>query len=118
LRFYTVDAGVVGVIDGCLIKIDSPGGNDAELFRCRKTWFAVNVQGVCDSELNFTNLVARWYGSAHDSRVFENSVLNTELEIGVSPGIILGDSGYPCLPYLMPPLAKPTTIPEKRLAFN
>jgi nuclease HARBI1 len=108
---------VVGAVDGTLIKISSPGGDSAELFRCRKTWFAINVQGVCDSELNFTNIVARWYGSAHDSRIFENCVLNAEIEYGQAPGLLLGDSAYPCMPYMMPPLRKPKTVSEIRYKF-
>ena len=109
--------GVVGVIDGCHIPIQSPGGNDAELFRNRKGFFSINVQGICDANLNFTNIVARWYGSAHDSRVFENSNVFSELESGEAPAMLLGDSGYPLLPFLMTPLKKPTTNAEKRFVF-
>ncbi|XP_035715090.1 putative nuclease HARBI1 [Folsomia candida] len=106
--------GVVGAIDGTHIPIVSPGGEDAGLFRNRKRVFSVNVQAVCDHQMIFTNLVARWYGSAHDSRIFENSKLCQDLENGTAPGILLGDAGYGCKPYLMPPLLRPTTVPEKR----
>ncbi|KAH1021511.1 hypothetical protein HUJ04_011016, partial [Dendroctonus ponderosae] len=35
---------VVGVIDCTHIKIESPGGSDAEVFRIRKGYFSINVQ--------------------------------------------------------------------------
>jgi len=75
--------------------------------------FSINVQAVCDHELNFTNLIAKWYGSAHDMRVLDNSTLSAELEMEKVPGILLGDAGYSCLPYLMTPLSSPTTQAEK-----
>ncbi|RZC40733.1 hypothetical protein BDFB_011510, partial [Asbolus verrucosus] len=36
---------VIGASDGSHIKIESPGGNDAEIFRNRKDYFSVNIQG-------------------------------------------------------------------------
>jgi hypothetical protein len=51
---------VFGVIDGTLIRIDSPGGDDAEIFRGRKNFFAINVQAVSDSKLKFKDIIARW----------------------------------------------------------
>jgi hypothetical protein len=85
-------SGVVGCIDGTHVQIESPGGDEA-LFRNRKGVFSINVQAVCDPDLNFTNVVARWYGSAHDSRMFENSIPHDKLQEKSSPGILLGDSG-------------------------
>jgi nuclease HARBI1 len=67
--------GVVGAIDCTHVKIDSVGGPNAELFRNRKDYFSINVQAVCDADLNFLNVAARWYGSAHDSRILEDSSL-------------------------------------------
>jgi len=64
--------------------------------------------------MKFTNIVSRWYGSAHDSRMFENSNLCMDLEEGKVPGILIGDSGYPCLPFLMPPISKPVTPEQKK----
>lgn len=75
--------GIVGAIDGCQITINSPAGIDAELFRNKKGYFSINVQAVCDWDMSFTNIVARWYGSAHDSRVFEDSHLYADLENGL-----------------------------------
>lgn len=51
---------VIGAIDCTLIPIDSIGGRDAEIYRCRKGYFALNVQTVCDAQLKIRNIVARW----------------------------------------------------------
>lgn len=60
--------GVVGAIDCTHIPIQAPKRENAELFRNRKGYFSVNVQAICDSNYKFTNIVARWPGSTHDSR--------------------------------------------------
>ena len=35
----------------------------------RKQFYSINVQAVCDSDAFITNIVARWPGSTHDSRI-------------------------------------------------
>jgi len=105
---------VIGSIDCTHIQINSPGGADAELFRNRKSFFSINVQGVCDANLIFTNLVVRWFGSSHDARIFDNSLLSAKFEAGLVPGLLLGDSGYPLLRYMMTPISKPTTPAQKK----
>ena len=62
--------GIVGAIDCTHIPLQSPGGDTAELFRNRKGVFSINVQAICDHDLILTNVVARWPGSTHDSRIF------------------------------------------------
>ena len=74
-QFSNEMPGVVGCIDCSHIPIISPGGEDAELYRNRKGYFSLNVQAVCDTKLMFTNIVCRWLGSTHDSRIFDNSAL-------------------------------------------
>ena len=108
---------VIGCIDGTHIPISSPGGEQAELYGNRKGYFSINVQAVCDATLCFTNIVCRWPGSTHDSRVFSNSALCCQLEDGSIDGIILGDSGYPCKKFLMTPLLDPRTSSERRYNF-
>ena len=93
--------GVVGCIDCSHIPIISPGGEDAELYRNRKGYFSLNVQAVCDTKLMFTNIVCRWPGSTHDSRIFDNSAFCSQFRNGLINGILLGDGGYPCRHYLM-----------------
>lgn len=73
--------GVIGTIDCTHIKICCPGGPNSELYRNRKGHFSVNVQAICSHDLKFTNIVARWPGSVHDSRIFRNSTLVQNLKI-------------------------------------
>lgn len=105
---------VIGAIDCTHIRIQSPGGDNGELYRNRKGYFSINCQVVCDARLRVRNIVARWYGSVHDSTIFADSALNAELINGnFGPNsYLLGDSGYPCKPYLLTPLLNPRTPAE------
>lgn len=113
----TLMQGVTGAIDGSHVRIISPGGANAELFRNRKDYFSINIQGVSNAKLMFTDIVARWYGSAHDSRVFQNSALYSKLESRVWNGILLGDGGYPCLPFLLTPFNS-RSVGDHNARFN
>ncbi|RWS18429.1 putative nuclease HARBI1-like protein, partial [Leptotrombidium deliense] len=85
-----------------------------ERFRNRKNRISINVQAVVDSDMRFLNLVARWPGSVHDSRVFSNSELYCILEEGNIEGHLLGDAGYPCKTYFMTPLSKCNSPAEEK----
>jgi hypothetical protein len=91
--------GVIGCIDGTHIPLCKPRNNpDPEIFRCRKGYFSLNVQVVAGPENKFYDVVARWPGSTHDSRIFGNSYLCTKLANGeFDNDLILADGGYPCL---------------------
>ena len=98
---------VSGVVDGTHISIQSPGGPNAELFRCRKGFFSFNVQVVCNEKLEIIDIVTGWPGSTHDSRVWNNSRLCLLFENGKKDGLLLGDSAYPLTPYMMIPYPHP-----------
>ncbi|KAL1436913.1 hypothetical protein MTO96_049210 [Rhipicephalus appendiculatus] len=108
--------GVTGCIDCTHVRIKSPGGEDAEVYRNRKGVFSVNVQVVAGPQLQFFNVVASWPGSVHDSRIFVNSLVRVLCEEHRVPGVLLGDMGYACFPFLMTPLADPGKYdtPERR----
>ncbi|XP_067208392.1 putative nuclease HARBI1 [Linepithema humile] len=96
---------VIGAIDCTHVKIQSPGGEEAEVFRNRKGFFSINVQAVCNSELQFQDIVSRWPGSTHDATIFNASRLHARFVEGeIQDGILLGDNGYPCTKFLMTPL--------------
>lgn len=97
---------VCGVIDGTHIKIQAPTKYEDQ-FVNRKNQHSINVQLVCDHENKITNVVAQWPGSTHDARILDESVLAREFEEGRHKGILLGDSGYPCRPWLMTPFRNP-----------
>ncbi|XP_050022879.1 putative nuclease HARBI1 [Dermacentor andersoni] len=115
-EFYTIARfpGVSGCIDCTHVPIRSPGGDEAEVFRCRKGYFSINVQAITGPRLQFFDVVASWPGSAHDSRIFDNSRARVQYEEGNVPGILLGDKGYPCRSYLMTPFRETQSSPQHR----
>lgn len=105
---------VIGAIDCKHVRIQSYGGENAELYRNRKGYFSINVQAVINARLEFIDIVTRWPGATHDSTIFNNSQIKALFEAGrFGDGILLGDSGYPNLPYLMTPLNNPVTPAEQ-----
>ena len=87
--------GVIGCIDGSHIPIVAPP-EDEFVFINRKGFHSINIQAVCDSNLFFRDVVARWPGSHHDSFIMEMSSLRNRFansEFGDSCWL-LGDSGY------------------------
>ncbi|KAG0717769.1 putative nuclease HARBI1 [Chionoecetes opilio] len=108
--------GYIGCLDGTLIPVRGPGGEEAELYRGRKGFYAYNVMDVCDASLCVINLVMHWPGSAHDSRVFIESQLCRTLQGGQYRGFLLGDSGYANRTYLLTPFPNPRAPHEGR--FN
>lgn len=61
-----------------------------------------------------TNVVAKWPGSTHDSRILRESTLGDQFERREHNGILLGDSGYPCKTWLLVPFANPNNRPQER----
>ncbi|XP_044597440.1 putative nuclease HARBI1 [Cotesia glomerata] len=105
---------VVGCIDCKHVKVESFGGDDAEIFRNRKGHFSINVQVICNARLEIIDIVARWPGSAHDSTIFNNSRIHNRFENNqFGNALLLGDSGYPNLSYLLTPLQDPQRPAEQ-----
>lgn len=105
---------VLGCVDGTQIPILAPRVNEY-VYVCRKGYHSLNVQGVCDAELRFTNIVAKYPGSSHDSFIWKNSSVCLYLQqMTVTGGWLLGDSGYPLSDCLMTPLNNATSVAEQR----
>jgi hypothetical protein len=65
----------------------------------------------------FTNVVAKWPGSTHDSHIFRTSSVAQDLAgTHLENGVLLGDRGYACMPFLMTPYLEPETQSQRR--FN
>ena len=77
MQFYEYGhiPGVIGCIAGCHVPIKCPSTPDAEVYRNRKNWFSINVQGVCTPNLEFSNIVVRWKGATHDFKDFSQLVI-------------------------------------------
>lgn len=106
----------IGCVDCTHIRIKNPDGQQPLLYCNRKGWYSLNVQVICDAKCRIRDIVARWRGSAHDARIWDESLVKEEMETGRIRGIILGDGGYPCRRYLLTPLLNPATPSEE--AYN
>ncbi|CAK1592229.1 unnamed protein product [Parnassius mnemosyne] len=105
---------VIGTMDCTHVRISSPGVDQAELFRIRKDYFSINVQTICNANLEIIDIVARWPGSAHDSTIFNNCCRKAKFEAGdYGEGIFLLDGRYAATSYSMPPLENPGTAVEQ-----
>ncbi|XP_052258927.1 putative nuclease HARBI1 [Dreissena polymorpha] len=97
---------VIGLIDGTHVRIQRPKNHEADFIN-RKGYHSLNVQMVCDHSKKVRSLTAKWPGSTHDARIWRECHLRNQFEQGAHNGFILGDSGYPCTPYLMTPFRTP-----------
>ncbi|XP_040072840.1 putative nuclease HARBI1 [Ixodes scapularis] len=116
-QFYAVDGfpGVVGAIDGTHVRIQGPPLHE-EVFVNRHFYHSINVELVVDARSRILNVVAKWPGSVHDSYVLSQSSVGENFATGAYGGLLIGDSGYPCRPWLMAPFRSPTTPAE--CAYN
>ncbi|XP_034944923.1 putative nuclease HARBI1 [Chelonus insularis] len=71
------------------------------------------VHVIVNSRLEIMDIVARWPGSAHDATVFDNSRIKRRFENGeFDNSLLVGDSAYSQVPFIMSPLQNPTTRAE------
>lgn len=104
---------LLGAIDCTHVPIKSPGGNNAEEWRNRKSQFSFNVQTVVSAKLKILDIVARWPGAAHDQTIFNNSYIKQRFLSGeFGNSMIVGDKGYENTSYLLTPLQNPNTPAE------
>ncbi|XP_036319952.1 putative nuclease HARBI1 [Rhagoletis pomonella] len=104
---------VIAAMDCTHVKILSPGGDDAEVYRNRKWFFSLNVQTLCDSHLNIMDIVAHFPGSTHDATKLRNSRIYSRFEGNeFGNAIVVADSGYPCNRWTMTPLLRVNTPTE------
>ena len=101
-------------IDGTHIRIKQPREIYIDYIN-RKGFPSINVQALCDYRYCFLDVVVKWPGSVHDSRIVLRSTVNNMLKNKVIPKCekvivageisvplcILGDSAYPLLPFVM-----------------
>lgn len=109
---------MVGVIDCTHVRIKAPTENE-EVYVNRKGYHSVNVQLVFDANDRVTDVVARWPGSTHDSRILEYSGIKDLFEGGHLPNgnyHLLGDSGYGAKRWLLTPYLAPQG--QQQIAYN
>ncbi|XP_056121345.1 putative nuclease HARBI1 [Rhinichthys klamathensis goyatoka] len=105
--------GVVGVIDGTHVRIIAPSEDEA-VFVNRKNFHSINVQIVFNAACKILDIVAKWPGSTHDVRMLSESGIRQLFERCYVPANchLLGDSGYPCKPWLLTPYLQPRQGPQ------
>ncbi|XP_037302325.1 putative nuclease HARBI1 [Manduca sexta] len=100
----------IGAMDCTHVRITSPGGDQAEIFRNRKGYFCINVQTICNANMEITDIVARWPRSCHDSTIFNNCYRKAIFYVRHNgDALLLVDYGYASTSYTMPPLENPKT---------
>ena len=97
---------VLGALDDMLIPIKAPTV-DEHLYICRKGFQELNVQAIAHANVTFSNIVAQWPGSTHDSYIWLNSNIRRKFENGIIQGYLLGDSGYGLQTYCLTPIGHP-----------
>ena len=77
-------------------------------------------QVICNADLVFINVIAKWPGSVHDARILRESMVFEAFERNQKPlqGLISGDSGYMLRDWLMTPVLHPQTRSEQRYNFS
>uniref|UniRef100_A0A8C4SDY6 Putative nuclease HARBI1 n=1 Tax=Erpetoichthys calabaricus TaxID=27687 RepID=A0A8C4SDY6_ERPCA len=104
----------IGVIDCTHVHIQVPHEREWQ-YKNRKGRHSL-VQLVANADLIITNCVVKWPGSVHDARILRESALYGKLQSNQPNGIILGDSAYPLLPWLMTPF--PVGNTPEQAGFN
>nr|XP_054932412.1 putative nuclease HARBI1 [Dermacentor andersoni] len=96
---------VVGAIDGTHIRIQAP----EEAHVNRHFYHSINVQLVVDANGLILDVVAKWSGGTHSTRMLTGSSLAICFDRGMHSGLLLGYSEYQCRPWLMTPFQTPDT---------
>ena len=87
------------------MQILKPGLHGDE-YICRKGLATINIHSTCDASELFTSVSANWPGSAHDSRIWNNTdvgalIANSgsgTLYASWTDALLLGDEGYGIAP--------------------
>ena len=67
--------GVLGLVHGTHIRIQKPSENEADYVN-RHFYHSINVQAICLPDGRFSDGLARFPGSVHDSRIWKLSGWN------------------------------------------
>ncbi|RVE41269.1 hypothetical protein evm_014081 [Chilo suppressalis] len=107
LRFYNKFGfpGVIGCIDGTHVAIVRPNEHE-DRYYCRKNYHSLNVQLICNADMDIISVDASHPGSNHDSFIWNNHPLKIHLNnLSTTEALwLLGDSGYPLRKTMMTPI--------------
>lgn len=107
--------GCIGALDGLAIKIRCPTLStyipDPGNYFCRKGFYALNVQAICDKLRRILWVSTGHKGSTHDSTAFNGTKLTKEILEKIAEKLrekgffFVADSAYPLLVYMLTPFA-------------
>ncbi|XP_048001890.1 uncharacterized protein LOC125238584 [Leguminivora glycinivorella] len=99
---------VLGVVDGVHIELrDWPPGHEG-VFLNRAGFHSLNVQLICDADLNILSVDSSQGGCTHDCTAWTAHHLHHHLQ-RLQDGYLLGDSGYLQRETLMTPFPSPSS---------
>ena len=114
--------GVLGAIDGCHIPVKAPRQNH-EQYVNRKGFHSLQLQVICDMDMQFTDVFCGYPGSVHDARVFRNSPFFQDAE--ANPDLLfprnthlLGDSAYPLKSWVLTPFRNNGRLTRRQKRYN
>ncbi|XP_026742638.1 protein ALP1-like [Trichoplusia ni] len=112
---------MIGIIDCTHIKIEKP--KNAREYCNPKGYFSIILQATIDANLRFTNVFCGEPGSSNCARVLKKSPLYntaTQNRNSLFPHntFLVGHSGYPSLPWLMPPFRENKRLTPQQREFN
>ena len=112
---------VEGMVDCTHVRISRPNIHE-EAYVKRKDFHSINVHICGNGDLQIMDVVAKWPGSVHDSGILQNSTLYEkfrERELPCLPnGVILGDSGYALLEWLLVPFVEYPGMTAAQKRYN
>lgn len=114
--------GVFALVDGSQIDLAALERAIEFAFVNRKWNHSINTQFIVSAGMRILSINARFPGSTHDSLIWRSSLANATLRdmaMNVGPNwnyVLLGDTGYPLLPWLLTPYESTNTW--EQLIFN
>lgn len=115
--------GVIGVVDGCHIRILCGDLSQQKAYTNRKGYRSMLLQGTCNARKMFTNIMCGYPGSCHDARVFRNSflgqvILGNPAQLIPRDKRILADSAYPLTSEVLTPYKGIGNLTRRQKNFN
>ncbi|KAM9457975.1 uncharacterized protein Hap1MRO34_019042 [Clarias gariepinus] len=124
-KFYIPQ--VIGCVDVTHIPVLAPSDSYIHFLNC-KGWTSYVLQGVVDDRYCFWSVSCKAPGGAHDATVFKQSQLfnlahllpkhTRDIEGTLINFIVLGDSAYPLLEWLMMAYTPSPTLTPQQNSFN
>lgn len=116
--------GVFGCIDGSQVEIKRPPRLSRPLperYFNRKSRYALNMMVVMDHTYKIRYFSARFPGSVHDSRIFNESYLKQLLLLDFNaahPHYLIGDEAYACSNILLTPIQRGRADTPAKVRFS